>query len=104
VDEGAVQRLTVKPEQVGLPPGPNPSSTCGSASLNHPDIGRALLGRGWLRVAAGRLKEGEHAIFIIRTNGAESFKGSGFVRGGLYDRVQVRQGKRLPSPSATSTT
>ena len=38
------------------------------------------------------LKPDEQAIFIIRTAGKESFKGSGFVRGGIYDRVQVRQG------------
>jgi len=35
--------------------------------------------------------EGENAIFIIRTDGKESFKGSGFVRGGIYDRIQVHQ-------------
>jgi hypothetical protein len=40
-----------------------------------------------------RLKAGEHAIFVIRASGSESFKGSGFVRGGLYDRVQIRQGQ-----------
>ena len=28
---------------------------------------------------------------MVRTAGEESFKGSGFVRGGLYDRIQVRQ-------------
>jgi NosR/NirI family nitrous oxide reductase transcriptional regulator len=36
------------------------------------------------------LKPGEHALFIVN-NGSGSFKGSGFVRGGLYDRIQVRQ-------------
>ncbi|MDP3223505.1 MAG: 4Fe-4S binding protein, partial [Rubrivivax sp.] len=39
-----------------------------------------------------RLRPGESAIFVVRTAGVESFKGSGFVRGGLYDRVQVKQG------------
>ena len=38
----------------------------------------------------GRLKPGEHASFVI-ANGTESFKGSGFVRGGIFDRIQVAQ-------------
>jgi NosR/NirI family nitrous oxide reductase transcriptional regulator len=37
-----------------------------------------------------RLKPGDHANFLI-ANGKETFKGSGFVRGGIYDRVQVSQ-------------
>src|SRR5690606_32276170 len=60
--------------------------------LNQPDIGRAILGKAGYAGLMARLKEGEHAIFVIRTGGKESFKGSGFVRGGIYDRVQIRQG------------
>jgi NosR/NirI family nitrous oxide reductase transcriptional regulator len=37
------------------------------------------------------LQPGEHAIFVI-ANGSESFKGSGFVRGGIFDRIQLVQG------------
>lgn len=93
VKDGAVQRLTVEPEQVGLPRGPEPFIDLWFGYLNHPGIGRAILGeRGWQDLMA-RLKSGEHAIFVIRTAGIESFKGSGFVRGGIYDRVQVRQGQ-----------
>ena len=51
-----------------------------------------------------RLKEGEHAIFIIRSAGMDSFKGSGFVRGGIYDTVSRCARTRTASPSATSTT
>jgi NosR/NirI family nitrous oxide reductase transcriptional regulator len=92
VREGSVQRLVVTPEQVGLPRGDGPFIELWFGYLNQPDVGRAVLGDGAWRSLMSRLKDGEHALFVIRTAGRESFKGSGFVRGGLYDRVQVRQG------------
>jgi NosR/NirI family nitrous oxide reductase transcriptional regulator len=92
VKQGTVQRLLVKPEQVGLERGPEPFIELWFGDLNHPGIGKSVLGEnGWSNLRL-QLKEGEHALFVIRTRGAESFKGSGFVRGGIYDRVQVRQG------------
>jgi len=91
--EGSVKKLTVTPEQVGLPRAAQPFIELWYGYLNQPDVGRAVLGEaGWQNLLA-RLKPGEHAIFVIRSGGKESFKGSGFVRGGLYDRVQVRQGQ-----------
>lgn len=88
---GAVQRLLVQPAQVGLPAGGGPFIELWFGDLNHPDIARSVLGdAGWQGLRA-QLRPGEHAIFVIRTAGTESFKGSGFVRGGIYDRVQVRQ-------------
>lgn len=92
VREGGVRSITVRPEQVGHPRSNEPFIELWFGYLNQPDIGRALLGDTAWRNLMGRLKEGEHALFVIRTAGAESFKGSGFVRGGLYDRVHVRQG------------
>ncbi|HRL99648.1 MAG TPA: FMN-binding protein, partial [Acidovorax sp.] len=92
VQMGAVQRLLVKPEQVGLPRGPEPFIELWFGDLNHPDIGKSLLGTNGFDSLRSRMKEGESAFFIIKTAGAESFKGSGFVRGGIYDRVQVKQG------------
>ena len=92
VGRGAVQHLRVMPEQLGLDRSAEPFIELWFGDLSHPDIGKSVLGAtGWDNLKL-QLKEGEHAIFIIRTAGRESFKGSGFVRGGLYDRVQVRQG------------
>jgi len=59
--------------------------------LNAPVVGRSVLGDAVYESLMSRLKPNEHAIFII-ASGVESFKGSGFVRGGIYDRVQVAQG------------
>ena len=91
--EGSVQRLLVQPQDAGLPRGDGPFIELWFGYLNQPDIGRSLLGEaGWSSLMA-QLKPGEHALFVIRTQGAESFKGSGFVRGGIYDRIQLRQGR-----------
>ena len=92
VEMGAVQRLLVKPEQVGLERNPEPFIELWFGDLNHPDVGRSLLGNHGFDNLRSRLKPEESAFFIVRTGGAESFKGSGFVRGGIYDRVQVKQG------------
>jgi NosR/NirI family nitrous oxide reductase transcriptional regulator len=92
VKEGAVRRLVVNPEQVGLPRASEPFIDLWFGLLDAPDVGRSLLGKRGFESLKSQLKPGEEALFIIRTAGQESFKGSGFVRGGIYDRVQVRQG------------
>ncbi len=93
VADGSVQRLTIQPQDVGLRASGKPYMDLWFGYLNQPTIGRAVLGKaGYASLMTG-LKEGEHVIFIIAANSMDSFKGSGFVRGGLYDRVQVRQDK-----------
>lgn len=89
---GAVQRLRVEAHQVGLPRSAEPFIELWFGDLNHPDVARSVLGAGVHDTLRARLRPGESAIFVVRTAGVESFKGSGFVRGGLYDRVQVKQG------------
>ncbi|SDS77666.1 NosR/NirI family transcriptional regulator, nitrous oxide reductase regulator [Halopseudomonas litoralis] len=58
--------------------------------LNAPTIGRNLLGDNQYRFLMEDLEPGEHAIAVLG-RGEYSFKGSGYVRGGIFDRVQVRQ-------------
>nr|WP_253938742.1 NosR/NirI family protein [Hahella sp. HN01] len=60
------------------------------AYLNAPTIGRNLLGESQYRWLMEELKPGEHAIAVM-AEGLYSFKGSGYVRGGIFDRVQLRQ-------------
>jgi NosR/NirI family nitrous oxide reductase transcriptional regulator len=91
VSQGAVRKLIVQPEQVGLPKTGQPFIELWFGALNSPIVGPAILGQSNWQSLMSRLKEGENALFIIRTAGPESFKGSGFVRGGIYDRVHVRQ-------------
>lgn len=88
--EGSVQHLRVMPKDLELGEGKEPYIDLYFGYLNAPNVGPNVLGeRNYQRLMAD-LKPGEHAIFII-ANGSSSFKGSGFVRGGIYDRIQVSQ-------------
>ncbi|WP_247653756.1 NosR/NirI family protein [Labrenzia sp. PHM005] len=57
---------------------------------NVPSIGLSLLGQREYDNLKNRLKEGEHAILVMG-RGRYSFKGSGYVRGGIFDRIQLIQ-------------
>lgn len=61
-----------------------------AALVSAPGIGRSLLGEAEYNYLRGRLKPGQQAI-LIAGNGAYSFKGSGYVRGGVFDRIEVIQ-------------
>ncbi|WBU43280.1 transcriptional regulator NosR [Marinobacter alkaliphilus] len=61
-----------------------------AAYLDAPSIGRNLLGDRQYEWLMSELKEGEHAIAVLAT-GSYSFRGSGYVRGGIFDRLQIRQ-------------
>ncbi|WP_258872499.1 transcriptional regulator NosR [Pseudomonas citronellolis] len=61
-----------------------------TALLNPPTVGRNLLGERQYHELMDSLKPGEYAIAVLG-NGQYSFKGSGYVRGGIFDRVQLRQ-------------
>ncbi|EKZ96285.1 regulatory protein nosR [Cupriavidus sp. HMR-1] len=92
VKQGSVQRLLIRPEQLGLERASEPFIELWFGDINHPDLGASLLGQLAWNNLHSQLKPDEHAIFVIRTAGAASFKGSGFVRGGIYDRIQIKQG------------
>ena len=62
------------------------------ASLAVPTIARSLLGKWEYPNYLKRIKDGEQA-FIVMGNGTYSFRGSGYVRGGIFDRIQVVQGE-----------
>lgn len=55
-----------------------------------PTIGLSLLGQAEYANLQKRLKEGEHALLVMG-RGRYSFKGSGYVRGGIFDRIQMIQ-------------
>jgi NosR/NirI family nitrous oxide reductase transcriptional regulator len=62
-----------------------------AAPVSIPAIGRRLLGDAGFAALQQSLKPGQQAI-LIAANGAYSFKGSGYVRGGIFDRFEVLQG------------
>ena len=91
VKEGSVRRLTIRPADVGESDTGQPYIDMHFGYLNVPAVGRSILGDEVYRDLMAGLKSNAHAIFII-ASGTGSFKGSGFVRGGIYDRIQVSQG------------
>lgn len=90
VKEGSIRHMRVEPDEVGVADTGQPYIDMYFGYLNVPTIGKSLLGDHAYRRLMEDLKPDEHAIFIV-ANGQGSFKGSGFVRGGIYDRIQVRQ-------------
>lgn len=62
-----------------------------TALVSVPSIGRSLLGEAEYANLQNWLKPGEHAI-LVTGRGRYSFKGSGYVRGGIFDRIQLIQG------------
>ncbi|MEJ1156731.1 4Fe-4S binding protein [Prosthecomicrobium sp. N25] len=109
VGDGSLKRLTVDVGQINeafarigdprneahVEPGPAEDAYVdlyvGLADV--PSIGRSLLGEAeWANLKA-RLKDGEHALFVAG-RGRYSYKGSGYVRGGIFDRITLVQGDR----------
>ncbi len=88
--EGAVAHLMIDNASLGLPATGRPYMDMYFGYLNAPDIGRAILGEEGFENLMSRLKKNEHAIFVAG-NGAESFKGAGFVHGGIFDRILIGQ-------------
>ncbi|MCL7464691.1 NosR/NirI family protein [Phaeovulum sp. NW3] len=60
------------------------------ALVSVPAVGRALLGEAEQANLQAWLAEGEHAI-MVAGRGLYSFKGSGYVRGGIFDRIVLIQ-------------
>ena len=62
-----------------------------AAVVSIPSIGRSLLGENEYRNLKKKLQPGEQAI-LLAGDGVFSFKGSGYVRGGIFDRFHIIQG------------
>lgn len=61
-----------------------------TALISVPSIGRSLLGDAEYKNLQRRLAPGQHAI-LVAANGPYSFKGSAYVRGGIFDRFELIQ-------------
>lgn len=60
------------------------------APVSVPAIGKTLLGEDAYRRLMTNLKSGQSAI-LVAGDGAYSFKGSAYVRGGIFDRIELLQ-------------
>ena len=61
-----------------------------AALASVPAIGKSLLGEAGYERLSSRLKPGQQAI-LVAGQGRYSFKGSGYVRGGIFDRIEIEQ-------------
>lgn len=109
LEEGAVRRLDLSladinqafadagnVEAIARPEEGDPAETFidfHAALVSQPSIGRTLLGEAEYGNLKMRLEPDQQAILLM-ANGRYSFRGSGFVRGGIFDRFQVIQGDR----------
>ena len=107
--EGSLQRLSLEVGQVNAAFARMADERAARRPINEPDdtrfidiyatlaslpsIGRTLLGEREFANLEGWLEEGEHAI-AVAGRGMYSFKGSGYVRGGVFDRIVLIQGEQ----------
>ncbi|HLO78821.1 MAG TPA: 4Fe-4S binding protein [Magnetospirillum sp.] len=59
------------------------------AELSAPVVGRSLLGEG--EYQALRQRVGDRPAIVVMASGRYSFRGSGYVRGGIFDRFELVQ-------------
>ncbi|WP_209770917.1 4Fe-4S binding protein [Azospirillum rugosum] len=106
VGDGSVRRLTLtvgevnaafehtgKAEAIARAEPGEPNDTfidLYAALATIPAVGRSLLGDAEYEAMVQRLKPGQHAI-VVAGQGRYSFKGSGYVRGGIFDRIELVQ-------------
>lgn len=105
VGDGSVRRLSLSigevnaafaragnPEAARNAEGPDDDSFIEMfvAPVSVPTIGRSLLGDEGYQRLRNSLKPDQQAI-VVAGEGAYSFKGSGYVRGGIFDRVELLQ-------------
>ncbi|MCK4704294.1 MAG: FMN-binding protein, partial [Gammaproteobacteria bacterium] len=106
VDEGSVQSLKISLAQINkaFAESDNPLALeypeegeadevfveLYAAVVSVPSIGQSLLGKHEYKNLMNKLQPGEQAI-LLAGGGSFSFKGSGYVRGGIFDRFQIIQ-------------
>ncbi|RMD64895.1 MAG: regulatory protein NosR, partial [Alphaproteobacteria bacterium] len=81
------------PPGVDPPPAQAPFLDLYFALATPARIGRNLLGERLYNRILASLNEGDHLIFVA-ARGIYSFKGTGYVRSGRFDRIQLVQGMR----------
>ena len=107
ISDGSVRRLKITLDEVNaafeqsgnIPAIDQPEQGPGDESfielyaglVSVPSIGRSMLGGPEYSNLKGKLQPGQQAI-MLAANGRYSFKGSGYVRGGIFDRFQLIQG------------
>ncbi|MBW2384814.1 MAG: 4Fe-4S binding protein [Deltaproteobacteria bacterium] len=93
LEKGALGHLVVTHADMGVDETSDPYVDLYFGVVDAPQVGKSMLGEHSYNYYKGQLIEGEH-LFVVFNRGSGSFKGSAFVRGGIFDRVRVQQGLR----------
>lgn len=93
VDEGALGRLTVSEAEMGAGDSNEPFVDLFFTIADASHVGRSLIGDHEYAYYMSQLAPDEHLVVVLG-RGSSSFKGSAFVRGGVFDRVRLDQGLR----------
>lgn len=91
IEERVFGRLTVTETEMGFEGSANVFVDLYFTIADAPQVGRSLMGTLVYERLVKALEPGQH-LFVVLGNGTNSFKGSAFVRGGIFDRVRVDQG------------
>ncbi|GAF87404.1 unnamed protein product, partial [marine sediment metagenome] len=92
IKSGAIKNIRVNSRELGLE-GKGAYLDLYFGIVTVPSIGRNVLGDKMFKETVNRLGKGESAIFIF-SRGKGSFKGSGFARGGIFERFSIEQQDR----------
>lgn len=90
---GAVKNIRITSKELGLK-GDGVYMDLYFGVINPPSIGRNILGETAYSETMERLEKGETALFVV-SRGEGTFKGSGFARGGIFDRFNIDQESRV---------
>ncbi|MFU8803051.1 MAG: 4Fe-4S binding protein [Bradymonadaceae bacterium] len=93
-DANVFGRITVTEEEMGMQGSTDIFMDLWFTLADAPHIGESILGPRTYARLMERRRPGEH-LLVVLGQGSSSFKGSGFVRGGIFDRVRVEQGLRV---------
>jgi NosR/NirI family nitrous oxide reductase transcriptional regulator len=90
---GAVRNITVTAKELGQE-GENDYLDLYFGLLTVPSIGGNVVGEDFYKSTMASLERNDLALFIF-ARGEGSFKGSGFARGGVFDRFNLEQDDRV---------
>ncbi len=91
MSEEALGHLRVTHDDMGVAGGDQAFIDLWFGLAEAPHIGIPLLGERTWRFMMDRLEPDERLVIVLG-NGTSSFRGSGFVRGGIFDRIRLEQG------------
>ncbi len=92
LDSGGVKNIRVTSEELGIE-GEDNYLDLYFGVVTVPSIGRNVIGDKYYKETIDKLQKGESAIFVV-SKGEGSFKGSGFARGGIFERFSIEQQDR----------